>query len=77
MISAFVGVEKPDPGIFRAALGAAGVEPARALMVGDDRAADYDGARAVGMEAVLIDWSRRAAADGEVVHTLAELAARL
>jgi len=52
--SALVGVEKPDPAIFRAALAAIGVAPAEALYVGDLYDVDVVGARAAGMEAVLL-----------------------
>lgn len=46
--SAEAGAEKPDPAIFRAALGRLGVEPARALHVGDEEA-DRLGAAAAGL----------------------------
>ena len=52
--SAHVGVEKPDPAIFRAALGALGVAPAEALYVGDLYEVDVVGARAAGMAAALL-----------------------
>jgi HAD superfamily hydrolase (TIGR01509 family) len=52
--SALVGVEKPDPAIFRAALDALDVLPAEALYVGDLYDVDVVGARAAGMEAVLL-----------------------
>jgi putative hydrolase of the HAD superfamily len=52
--SALVGVEKPDPAIFRAALGALGVAPGEALYVGDLYDVDVVGARAAGIEAVLL-----------------------
>ena len=52
--SALVGVEKPDPAIFRAALSALGVAPEEALYVGDLFDVDVVGARAAGMEAVLL-----------------------
>jgi putative hydrolase of the HAD superfamily len=52
--SALVGVEKPDPAIFRAALGALGVAPAEALYVGDLYDVDVVGAQAAGMAAVLL-----------------------
>jgi putative hydrolase of the HAD superfamily len=52
--SALVGVEKPDPAIFRAALDALGVAPAEALYVGDLYDVDVVGARRAGMEAVLL-----------------------
>jgi putative hydrolase of the HAD superfamily len=46
--SAQAGAPKPEPAIFRLALSRVGVEPGRALHVGDD-AADRDGARAAGL----------------------------
>lgn len=46
--SADAGAEKPDPAIFLHALARVGVEPARALHVGND-AVDRDGARAAGL----------------------------
>nr|MBA3319683.1 HAD-IA family hydrolase [Gemmatimonadales bacterium] len=52
--SAVMGVEKPDPAIFRAALDALGVAPAEALYVGDLYDVDVVGARAAGMDAVLL-----------------------
>jgi HAD superfamily hydrolase (TIGR01509 family) len=52
--SALVGVEKPDPAIFRAALTALGVAPEEALYVGDLYDVDVVGARAAGMEAMLL-----------------------
>jgi HAD superfamily hydrolase (TIGR01509 family) len=52
--SALVGVEKPDPRIFQAALEALGVAPDEALYVGDLYEIDIVGARAAGIEAVLL-----------------------
>jgi putative hydrolase of the HAD superfamily len=52
--SALVGVEKPDPAIFRAALTALGVAPEEALYVGDLYEVDVVGARAAGLEAILL-----------------------
>jgi putative hydrolase of the HAD superfamily len=40
---------KPDPGIYRAALAKAGVEPSRVLFVGDSLGHDVEGPAAVGM----------------------------
>ncbi len=61
--SAVVGVEKPDPRIFRLALDAAGVEPEQAVYIGDLYSVDVLGARAAGLEAVLLDpggaWGER------------------
>ena len=47
-----VGVPKPNPRIFRAALDGLGVEPKHAVHVGDLRATDVAGARAMGMGSV-------------------------
>lgn len=53
--SGLVGVEKPDPRIFRVALERFGVPPERALHLGDFFATDVLGARAAGMRCALID----------------------
>jgi putative hydrolase of the HAD superfamily len=53
--SAVVGVEKPDPRIFRLALEAAGVPPVAARYVGDLYSVDVVGARQAGLDAVLLD----------------------
>ena len=55
MDSAIEGVEKPDPEIFLRGCRRLGVEPAEALYVGDRYPVDVLGARAAGMEAVLLD----------------------
>jgi HAD superfamily hydrolase (TIGR01662 family) len=49
------GKTKPHASIFRAVLDLMEVRPGRALMVGDSVADDVEGARAIGMEAVLLD----------------------
>jgi putative hydrolase of the HAD superfamily len=53
--SSEVGVEKPDPRIFRLALERAGVVADEAVYVGDLYSVDVLGARAAGLEAVLLD----------------------
>jgi putative hydrolase of the HAD superfamily len=58
--SAEHGASKPDPSIFSAGLELAGVQPDEALHVGDDVDADVAGARAAGIEPVLVARSRRA-----------------
>ena len=58
-VSAIVGVTKPDPRIFRAALDQAGVRAEESLHVGDYRELDVAGAHAAGMQAVLFDWRKR------------------
>jgi len=50
-----VGVEKPDPGIFRIALERLGVDRDRAVYVGDVPSVDVAGARRAGLAPVLID----------------------
>lgn len=49
------GKVKPHPTIFLAALALLDVEPADALMIGDSPADDVEGARSVGMHALLLD----------------------
>ncbi len=49
------GIEKPDPRLFRIALDRAGAAPERSVYVGDLYHVDVVGARAAGMEAVLLD----------------------
>jgi HAD superfamily hydrolase (TIGR01509 family) len=52
--SAAVGWRKPSPRMFEAALAALGQPAARTVMVGDSENDDVNGARAVGMPAVLL-----------------------
>jgi putative hydrolase of the HAD superfamily len=53
--SALEGVRKPDPEIFRRALARLSAAPDAALYAGDIPDVDIVGARAAGMDAVLID----------------------
>lgn len=50
-----VGVEKPKPAIFHAALARAGAKPEEAVMVGDSWPADIVGARSAGIPAVWLN----------------------
>jgi putative hydrolase of the HAD superfamily len=50
---------KPHPTIFQAALGQLGVEARDGVMVGDSLEEDIEGARALGMRAILIDRNER------------------
>jgi putative hydrolase of the HAD superfamily len=52
--SASAGYAKPHPRIFEIALDRAGVDPERAIHVGDRYETDVIGARAAGMDAVLL-----------------------
>jgi HAD superfamily hydrolase (TIGR01509 family) len=63
VLSYEVGAVKPDPAIFRAACGALGVEPHRALMVGDHPEAD-GGAADAGLGTLLIEMSPPGAPHG-------------
>jgi putative hydrolase of the HAD superfamily len=58
VFSSELGKRKPHPAIFEAALEALGVDPERALFVGDRRFEDIRGAKEVGMATVLAYWFR-------------------
>jgi putative hydrolase of the HAD superfamily len=75
VVSAAVGAAKPSPEIFARALELAGAAAEDCLHVGDSLAEDVAGARAAGVEAVLLDRAGdAAAADGaRVVTSLDEL----
>lgn len=68
-----VGVEKPDPRIFRMGLEKAGVEPAEALYVGDLYAIDVMGSRSAGVDGVLVDPLMLETVDCPRVRSVAEL----
>jgi putative hydrolase of the HAD superfamily len=53
------GRTKPHPSIFESALAALGVEPHETAMVGDSYADDIEGARALGITAILLDRDNR------------------
>jgi putative hydrolase of the HAD superfamily len=77
VISAELGVAKPDPAIFYAALERLGADAAGAVHVGDSLDADVAGARAAGLEAVLVVRNGAVAPEGvRVVSSLAELVAQ-
>jgi len=71
------GKTKPHEAIFRALLARLDVAPHEAAMVGDDAEADIDGARAIGMRAVLFDRDGRYPADPERLEDLRALPAAL
>lgn len=73
VISYRVGVEKPHERIFRTALEEAGVEPAEAVMVGDDWEADIVGARALGMRAIYVERHEHRAPGGPSVKRLEQI----
>jgi len=53
------GFVKPHPTIFQAALEQLGVDAADTVMVGDSLEEDVEGARALGMRAILVDRDER------------------
>lgn len=76
--STVVGVEKPDPRIFRMGLERMGVEPHEAAYVGDIYEIDVVGARGVGMHTFLVDPVGRFTEEhGDRIRGIHELPARL
>lgn len=76
-----IGLSKPDPAPFLAALERAGVEPQAALHIGDHPVDDIAGARAVGLHTLWfnrlgVEWSGDEPAHGEV-RCLSEIPAWL
>lgn len=71
--SAAAGMEKPDRRIFDLALTRAGTTAGRALHVGDDYEADILGARAAGVDAVLIDRDGDAVRPVQTIRSFSEL----
>lgn len=67
-----VGVSKPDPKIFQAALDAVGVFPEEAIHIGDDPEQDVAAAAALGMKTIWVNYGDRLwpdnlpRADGEI-----------
>jgi putative hydrolase of the HAD superfamily len=69
-----VGWRKPAKPIFEFALSGLGVAPERCLFVGDHPMWDVAGARAAGMEGVLIErWESPSRAEEPAIHSLDEL----
>jgi putative hydrolase of the HAD superfamily len=75
-------VAKPAPAIFAEALRRAGAEPEQAVHVGDSLEEDVAGARAAGIEPVLLvrggadgarDWQRRVPNEVRTIRSLSEL----
>jgi len=73
------GADKPNPPIFLAALDKAGVNASEAIHVGDQYKLDVIGARAVGINPILIDRYDiyPDVSDCPRIHSLAELAQHL
>jgi FMN phosphatase YigB (HAD superfamily) len=71
------GKTKPHPSIFVAALRALDVSPDEAAMVGDSYEDDIEGARSLGMRAILLDRERLRPAESDRIDTLLALPAVL
>ena len=55
VVSDIVGYHKPQPEIFKFALNSLGIHPEVAVHIGDDLEADVEGARLIGIQAILLD----------------------
>jgi HAD superfamily hydrolase (TIGR01549 family) len=73
LTSATHGKTKPHETIFRRMLDLLGTQPGETLMVGDTLEDDIDGARAVGMQAVLLDRGDRYPDTKGRIRALSEL----
>jgi HAD superfamily hydrolase (TIGR01662 family) len=71
------GKVKPSPTIFRAVLDLLEVAPERAAMVGDSPDDDVEGARALGMQAFLLDREERYPDRTDALRDLSSLPAAL
>lgn len=78
LYSAAEDVEKPSAEIFRRAAQRCGVDPERALHVGDRLEEDYRGARAAGLRALLVARRGESGGNGaEVVTDLGQVSGHL
>lgn len=69
-----VGVNKPHRKVFETALSRAQVDPANAVMIGDNLEADIQGAKKVGMKTIFFDPKKEQPnADSVVIHNLLDL----
>jgi putative hydrolase of the HAD superfamily len=70
IVSSEVGAEKPAPEIFSRALRSIGSDPDEAIHVGDDYVCDYQGARAAGIDALLLVRRGEPVDGARVIRTL-------
>jgi 5'-nucleotidase len=56
-ISDELQLHKPDPRLYEWAIAKAGVDPARAVMIGDRRDNDISPAKSLSMRAILLNWA--------------------
>lgn len=73
VVSADIGVTKPDQQLFHAALRAVGALPEEAMCCGDDPIRDVEGARGSGIRAVLLDREGRFPERTDTVRSLADI----
>jgi len=76
-VSAIEEVGKPDPEIFRRVCERLQVSATESLHVGDSVTEDYEGARAAGLSAILLDRQDRHPNVSQRIRSLAELPERL
>ena len=62
-----LGMRKPEPGIYHAALEQLGLRPDEALFVGH-KISELDGARAVGLKTIAFNYEDNAQADVHIEH---------
>jgi putative hydrolase of the HAD superfamily len=73
IISSEVGWRKPSSDFFAAVCRVVGLPPKHILFVGDDRRNDYDGARAAGLQAVLLDPGSEVPVAQQTITSLIDL----
>lgn len=71
--SEMVGVKKPNPKIFNFALNQANAKSNESIMIGDSLEADIEGAKHVGMSAILFTQKSLDTDKIKVIHHLKEL----
>lgn len=71
--AAEIGVAKPHPNAFRAACDAVATPPGQVLYVGDEHPVDILGARAAGLQAVLVDRGQFDRGEAEPVEESARI----
>ncbi|EDM43798.1 haloacid dehalogenase-like hydrolase [unidentified eubacterium SCB49] len=69
-----VGVKKPNPAVFHAALSKANTEAKHSVMIGDTYGADIVGAQGVGMDALLYNyWNEKTPSGIRIVEHLEDI----
>ncbi len=76
-VSAIEKIGKPEPEIFLRTCAKLGVSAAEALHVGDSLIEDYEGARAAGLSALLLDRENRFPGRVPFIRSLEELPSRI